>query len=474
MRRRCAAASIVSTTRPTAPSTARSTSALSPSPISSTSAGSQATTTTLPGQAPSVFTKRSTVCGSMACGLIDLAVLDAGLDLLLERLHHVERPGLTALPADVDQDERVVAAHDLVGEVEPAGAEVEHRRALGQLARLQALDDLAAEAVVLEPRVADARPPGSASSHHLHLGGKEPEKAPVSRMISWPGSSTLDAEVDLAVVVAVDPLDGHRPALEHARLQVGLEARAGPPPARRGGTPRRPPRPRAARASGRARRPTAAAARASPGRAPPRARAASAAPRASRRRRARSSPGPRGPGRSISARSSSLSACTWRTSASSISVLSNRLPRLSGAICGWSGSTIAAPSITSSCGEASTGQVLTLSQGASSCERKRPPLDAQRAGASRSASARWRRPGRGRPGASVRFSTRYETSRRPPLERRLARAASGPTSPPTSKSPAPSIRCGSARWRSPLGARKRTSALTSPPPSTTHCSSRWS
>ena len=40
-------------------------------PISSTRAGSQAITTiTLPGHAPSVFTKRSTVCGSMPCGLI--------------------------------------------------------------------------------------------------------------------------------------------------------------------------------------------------------------------------------------------------------------------------------------------------------------------------------------------------------------------------------------------------------------------
>ena len=38
--------------------------------MSSTSAGSQAITTTLPGQAPSVLTKRRTVWGSIACGLI--------------------------------------------------------------------------------------------------------------------------------------------------------------------------------------------------------------------------------------------------------------------------------------------------------------------------------------------------------------------------------------------------------------------
>ena len=62
------------------------------------------------------------------------------------------------------------------------------------------------------------------------------------------------------------------------------------------------------------------------------------------------------------ARSSSLSAWTWSSSASSISVLSNRLPRLSGAIRGWSGRTIAAPSTASSLGVASTGKVLTLRQ----------------------------------------------------------------------------------------------------------------
>ena len=47
--------------------------------------------------------------------------------------------------------------------------------------------------------------------------------------------------------------------------------------------------------------------------------------------------------RSISARSASLRTWTWSSRASSISVESNRLPRLSGAICGWSGSTMAAP-----------------------------------------------------------------------------------------------------------------------------------
>ena len=45
--------------------------------------------------------------------------------------------------------------------------------------------------------------------------------------------------MDPAVVVDVDPLDRRRAALEHARLQVGVEARAQRPPGRRAGT--RPP-----------------------------------------------------------------------------------------------------------------------------------------------------------------------------------------------------------------------------------------
>ena len=113
-----------------------------------------------------------------------LPVLDAGLDVVLERLHHVERAGLSALPAHVDQDERVVAAHHLVGEVEPAGAEVEHRGALGELARLEPLHDLAAEPVVLQPGVADA---GNQDALHCRTstsGGKNQRKRPVSRMIS--------------------------------------------------------------------------------------------------------------------------------------------------------------------------------------------------------------------------------------------------------------------------------------------------
>ena len=60
---------------------------------------------------------------------------------------------------------------------------------------------------------------------HLHFGGKEPEKAAGLAHDLLAGLVDADAEMDLAVVVAVDPLDRDRAALEHARLQVGLEAR---------------------------------------------------------------------------------------------------------------------------------------------------------------------------------------------------------------------------------------------------------
>ena len=60
---------MVWTTSSTAPSTARDLVAQA-EPHLLDARGSQATTTTLPGHAPTVFTNRSTVCGSIACGLI--------------------------------------------------------------------------------------------------------------------------------------------------------------------------------------------------------------------------------------------------------------------------------------------------------------------------------------------------------------------------------------------------------------------
>ena len=86
----------------------------------------------------------------------DLTVGDVALHVVGLDLHHIQRSRRLALPTDVDQDQRVVAAHDLVGEVEPAGAEVDDVHAVWQLVLAQALGDLAAEAVVAQPGVADA------------------------------------------------------------------------------------------------------------------------------------------------------------------------------------------------------------------------------------------------------------------------------------------------------------------------------
>ena len=103
-----------------------------------------------------------------------------------------------------------------------------------------------------------------------------------------------------------------------------------------------------------------------------------------------------GSSRSIEARSSSESASTCSSSASSISVPSNRSPRLSGAICGCSGSTIVAPSSTSSAGggEHREGVLARDAAGARrraarrSAPRRGAGAAAWRAGSRRSASAR--------------------------------------------------------------------------------------
>jgi hypothetical protein len=60
------------------------------------------------------------------------------------------------VPAHVDDQQRAVAAQDLVGEVEPARADVHDADAGGQVALRQAARNLGAKRVVLQPRVADA------------------------------------------------------------------------------------------------------------------------------------------------------------------------------------------------------------------------------------------------------------------------------------------------------------------------------
>ena len=95
-----------------------------------------------------------------------------------------------------------------------------------ELARLEALDDLAAEAVVAQPGVADAGNQDALHSTNLHFRWEEPEKAAGLAHDLLAGLVDADAEVHSAVVVALDPLDRHSAALEHARLQVGVEAGA--------------------------------------------------------------------------------------------------------------------------------------------------------------------------------------------------------------------------------------------------------
>ena len=82
-----------SSARSTAPRPARR----QPEPDVSTSPGSQPITTTLPGQPPMAVTKRSTVCGSMSCGLIISPSSIAPANSASVGLHHVQRPRLAAL-----------------------------------------------------------------------------------------------------------------------------------------------------------------------------------------------------------------------------------------------------------------------------------------------------------------------------------------------------------------------------------------
>ncbi len=161
---------------------------------------------------------------------------------------------------------------------------------------------------------------------------------------------------------------------------------------------------------------------------------------------------------SIAARSSSLSTCTCSSSASSISVESNRPPRLSGASCGWSGSTIAAPTTTSSSGLASTGNVLTLRSPDSSGETNRPP-STRRIGCVEMSES-WSASARPMPAsAGVWFSIRSVA--RSPLTVSSARMRSGAKSCQLFPAAATND-FASPSWRGPVGWRKRTSAVTAP------------
>ena len=112
----------------------RDRSGVSPIPGSSTSAGSQAITTTLPGPAGHGADEAQHRLRVDGVRVDHLAVLDARGDSASLGLEHVERARrAAALAGDVEQDQRVVAAHHLVGEIEAARAEVLDCDAVRQL-----------------------------------------------------------------------------------------------------------------------------------------------------------------------------------------------------------------------------------------------------------------------------------------------------------------------------------------------------
>ena len=168
-------------------------------------------------------------------GIDHLTVLDLGVDVGLVDLHHVQRARRLALPADVDQDQRVIAAHHLVGEVQSAGAEVGDLDAGRDLAAGQQLGHLAAEAVVAHPGVADAGDEdllGCAAQCLGHTGstswGKKNRNRPLSRRSSWPGSSsTVTARWTRSSYVDVDALDRRPAAVEHPVIRDRGRSRDG-------------------------------------------------------------------------------------------------------------------------------------------------------------------------------------------------------------------------------------------------------
>ena len=176
----CSSATVSSTTSAARSSAAGDRRRRARSRRRSTSCGSQAITTTRPGQPPTYLTNRSTVCGSIAVRVEHLAVLDRAVDVLGVGLHHVQRPRRAALAADVDQDQRVVAAHHLVGEVQAAGAEVGDRgRRPAARARAATRDHLASRTRRRAARRCRCRRRGPAGSRclwscgDLHLVGEE-------------------------------------------------------------------------------------------------------------------------------------------------------------------------------------------------------------------------------------------------------------------------------------------------------------
>ena len=122
-------------------------------------------------------------------------------------LHHVQRPRLAALAGDVDEHQRVVAAHDLVGEVEPAGAEVEHPHPGGSSRPSSRLATRSRSRRRASTRCRRRRPRSASrtrGSNRLHLAGLEVQvPADVAHHVLAGDVVDRDREVHGAVVVVV-------------------------------------------------------------------------------------------------------------------------------------------------------------------------------------------------------------------------------------------------------------------------------
>ena len=262
----------------------------------------------------------------------DLAVLDRAAEVGQLRLEDVERPGRAALARGVEQHERVVAAHELVGEVEPARADVHDGHPGRHPAVLQAPRALRAEGVVLQPGVADAGDEdlllelAASWSGHLHLGGLEVQ-VPADVAHEVLAGVVVDGHAEVHVVVVVDVGSARSSRVRpSSRWSCGVGGRAA---GRRTTCPPRRKRPAVdddpllaadvgvGAVGGRRRLGSLTVTR--PWRSMMSCGVGAAA-------RCDHRPAPRGRRRRARARSASLSASTCSSSASSISVESNRLP----------------------------------------------------------------------------------------------------------------------------------------------------
>ena len=135
-------------------------------------------------------------------------------------------PGGLALPADVDQDQRVVASHHLVRQVEAARSEVHHLDAVGKVPPGEHPRHLAPEPVIPKPGVADPGDedllgPLCSHSWRLHLVGEEEQVAPgLAHQVLAGVVVDRHGQVHAVVEVDVDPLERRPSAVEQPVVTV--------------------------------------------------------------------------------------------------------------------------------------------------------------------------------------------------------------------------------------------------------------